>query len=81
VWRPKALHPAAFLIDQDRRIEVTRRPAHFLHKSSDLGRIINVALEEDETPRPLGAQKCALLSGQLQSRYTGYECACAHGAD
>ena len=53
VRRAEALHPAALLVDQDRRVRLAERLAQFANKLSDLRRRFDIPLEQDEAPRPL----------------------------
>jgi hypothetical protein len=66
VRRAEALHPAALLIDQDRRIaaEFTYR---FANKINNLILILDVSLEQDQPPRAGVAEEGALLRRQRQT--------------
>ena len=81
MWRAEPLHPAAFLVDQDRRVRIFDGGAQFANQPSDLRRRIDIALEQDKAPWPLGADEFALGIGQFQAGYARDECAAAHGAD
>ena len=53
-------HPAAFLVDQDRRIRLAKAIPQFLNKRRYLIRRLDIAFEKDKAPRPLGTDKFAL---------------------
>ena len=63
--RAEPLHPAALLVDQDRRIRIFDKAPQFANEPSNLRRRIDVALEQDEAPRPFGADEFALGIGQF----------------
>lgn len=79
--RTEALDATTFLVDQDRRAEITSRFTQFLNQRSNLRGVIDIALEKDKAPGTLGAQKGALVSGQGKAGYAGDEGSGAHGAD
>ena len=76
--RPQPLHPATFLIDQDGRVGAVHGDAQLRSQSSDLRRVLDVALEQDETPRLFRAQECALPIGQDGAGNAGDESSDGH---
>ncbi|MNT44161.1 hypothetical protein D3C72_1806780 [compost metagenome] len=65
VRRAEALHPAAFLIDQDRGVGAAHAVAQVVNQRLNLIRTVHVAAEQDEAPGfGLGVEG-ALLRGQL----------------
>ena len=72
------MHPAAFLIDQDGCIGLVHSRPHFLNQPNDLVRSFDIPLEKDKAPRPLVAQKRALIVGQSGPGNAGNECAHGH---
>ena len=73
--RAEALHPAALLIDQDRGIGLPTRSRIPPTSRATCAGDVDVALEQDEAPRPLRAEKRALFGGQCRAGYAGDECA------
>jgi hypothetical protein len=81
VRRTQALDPAAFLVDQDRRIRFTNGVSQLLNKLNNLYGRSDIPLEQNKSPRPLIADELALGGAEFQSGYACDECAAIHGAD
>ncbi|MGL3208210.1 hypothetical protein [Bradyrhizobium sp. BR 1433] len=79
--RAEPLHPPAFLVDQDRGIGDADCGPEFPNKSRHLGRTLDVALEQNEAPWPLGANEFAFGVVEDQPGYARDECALRHSAD
>jgi hypothetical protein len=77
---PEALHPAAFLVDQNGRVPA-QDVAERLNKLSDLIRGFDVALEEDEPPGLGRAQERALVGGNRRSGQSRDEYVRRHRGD
>jgi hypothetical protein len=81
VGRTETLDPATFLIDQHGRVVSTDRIPQLPNKIRYLLWIIDVSLEENKSPRPLLAHKCALVRRKRQPGNTSDKCARIHRAD
>src|SRR5690606_26037090 len=78
VGRSHALDPAAFLIDEDRRV---RPPDGFPQSAAErrhLRRALDIALEENEAPRPRLLEEGGLVGGQLVAGAAGNKGAGGH---
>lgn len=64
--RLQALHPAAFLIDQDRRVGAADRIAQGGRQAADPIRGLAVALKQDEAERVRIAEEAALVGLELR---------------
>ena len=75
----KPLNPAAFLIDQDRRVRVLHRLTKGCYQRPYLLGGLNIAFEENKTPRARLLKEGALLVGQRRAGATE-NAGCAHTA-
>src|SRR5262245_48396676 len=75
--RSESLHPSALLVDQHGRI-VRDRLAEIAHEATDLIGMIDVALEEDQSPRQRIADESALVRRESKTGQTGNEGARVH---
>ena len=64
VRRPEARDPAAFLVDQNRRVRATDAGAQIGDQSPDLIRVGAVAAEQDEAPRIARLDQAPLLGAE-----------------
>ena len=71
--RPHALHPPAFLIDQDGGIRATHLSAEGRGQCTHLLGSVNIAFEQDQSPGLLSGHKRTLSSVQSQTRATTNE--------
>src|SRR5436190_23098346 len=72
VRRGKPLHPPALLIDQNGRL-APERVAHAVGERPKLIRCLNIALEDDETPRVYVAEQSAFVCAQSKPCGVGNE--------
>ena len=61
--RAQALHPAALLVDEDRRVGAADAVAHCGDQVADLLGLADVAGKQDEAPRPFAAVEADFLRG------------------
>src|SRR5579871_6792502 len=71
--RTEALHPAAFLIDEDRHFGAASACLQVLNQRGHLARRFNVPFEQDETPWPLGGDEGTFVVAQNGTSDTGNE--------
>ena len=70
VRRSHALHPSAFLVDQNRRIGPARRSAQRIGQRPHLVRRADIALEQDEAPGLRVAKERGLLVRESPGRHS-----------
>ena len=64
--RPHALHPPAFLVDEHGRVGAADNGAEIVDERAQLRPIDDVALEQDQSPRPRVAEERALFGAEAR---------------
>jgi hypothetical protein len=76
--RTQTLHPAALLVDQDRRVAPAGDVAKLSRQINNLARTFDVPCEQDQAPRLEIAQKCTFLIADPCRSKSGDECTGCH---